>query len=203
MPRAQASRPKTVHQLKITLRDTKPPIWRRVLVPSDYNLNQVHAVIQVAMGWSNSHLHQFEVGGEYYSAPEFELDEMGDEVLDEYRYRLRSVVPHERMRANYLYDFGDSWDHAVVVEKVLPAEADLKYPRCLAARRACPPDDVGGTWGFHEFVEAMTDPAHPEHDTLTEWYGGDFDPAGVDLDEINVDLQRIGEGTSIYLGPYP
>ena len=177
-----------VYQLKITLRGSKPPIWRRVAVPGKFSLYKLHQVIQLAMGWEDSHLHQFIIDGEYYriSSPDD-----WEPVIDERRYALSRIAPHEKSKFVYEYDFGDSWEHIILVEKILPAETGVKYPVCLKGKRACPPEDVGGVWGYEAFLEAVSDPGHEEHDTYVEWMDGEFDPEAFDLDEINQALQRV------------
>ena len=130
----------TVHQLRITLLDVDPPIWRRVLVPSDATLGDLNFVLQATMGWTNSHLHQFTIDGADYSDPQTEVDD----TEDEFAVTLEEVVPAERARFTLLYDFGDGWEHEVVVEKILPREPGQRLPRCLAGERARPPEDCGG-----------------------------------------------------------
>lgn len=179
-----------IYQIKVTLRHSKPPIWRRLLVSSGANLFDLHKIIQVAMGWTNSHLHQFIVRGEYYSIPS---EEDWEPVIDERKYRLAEIAPAEQSKFIYEYDFGDSWEHEVVVEKILPVDPKAKYPYCVKGKRACPPEDVGGIWGFEEFLEAMKDPKHEEHESYVEWWGGQYDPEAIDLDGINQGLQNIDQ----------
>jgi hypothetical protein len=188
----------TVHQLKITLHESKPPIWRRIQISSSDTLDTLHYSIQASMGWSNSHLHEFETEMGRYSKPSFELDDYGDDVGDEARVLIKSALPREGSRCGYVYDFGDDWQHLVEVEKILAVEEGVNYPRCIKAVRACPPDDVGGVWGFQEFCEIMANPKHKEHKSMKEWYGGPFDPVAVDLDTINERLDAVRKGTSIY-----
>jgi Plasmid pRiA4b ORF-3-like protein len=177
-----------IYQLKITLRDSKPPIWRRVMVPSNFSLYKLHQVIQMAMGWTNSHLHQFIIDGQYYSIPSAED---WPPVIDERRYTLSQIAPYVKRKFVYEYDFGDSWEHAIVVEKILPPETGVKYPVCIKGKRACPPEDVGGVWGYATFLEAINDPTHEEHDSYLEWIGDEFDSEEFNLDEINQELRRV------------
>jgi hypothetical protein len=173
-----------VYQLKITLRNVKPPVWRRVQV-RDGSLARLHDVIQVGMGWTNSHLHAFEIRGEQYGEP----DPTGMmEVYDERKVKLSQIVAEGVKKFTYTYDFGDGWEHAIEVEKVLPAEPGVPYPRCVAGKRACPPEDCGGPWGYPDFLAALRDPEHPEHEDMVEWIGGEFDPEAFDLDEVNEEL---------------
>jgi hypothetical protein len=181
----------SIYQLKITLKDCRPPIWRRVQVRSNSTLADLHWVIQRSMGWENSHLHSFTIRGVEYGVPmpEFGFDE--GELRDEQPVKLSKVISGETFKFFYLYDFGDSWEHEVLVEKVLQADPEISYPICLKARRACPPEDCGGVWGYESFLGAIQDPAHPEHDEMLEWIGGSFDPEAVNLEEINFSLKEI------------
>ena len=189
-PRKQ-SKAQSIYQLKITLKDCRPPIWRRVQVPSSTTLGQLHWVIQFSMGWTNSHLHSFTIRGVEYGVPMPELgfDEMG--LRDEQPVKLSKVIPGEKFKFSYLYDFGDSWDHEILVEKVLQADPDINYPICIKGKRACPPEDCGGVWGYRDFLEAIQDPDHPEHEEMLEWVGGSFDPEDADLDDVNPQLKMI------------
>lgn len=197
-----ASRTKvsSVYQLKITLKDIRPPIWRRVQVRGDATLSHLHWVIQLSMGWTNSHLHSFSIHGVNYgvSMPELGFEELKPE--DEPSVNLSSFVPGEKFKFSYLYDFGDSWEHEILVEKVLTPEANTPYPVCIKAKRACPPEDCGGTRGYHEFVEAIQDIEHPEHEEMLEWVGGYFDPEDAEFDEINPCLRMIPLDASEFKG---
>jgi len=182
---AKAKGPGVVYQLKITLRDIKPPIWRRVQV-KDCTLNQLHDLIQTCMGWDGYHLHAFEIGGEQYSEPD--PDGMM-ETEDERKVKLSQVVAGGIKKLTYTYDFGDNWDHVIQVEKTLEAEAGVRYPRCIAGKRACPPEDCGGPWGYAEFLEAIQNPKHPQHKDRTEWIDGEFDPEAFDMETVNEELR--------------
>jgi hypothetical protein len=171
-----------VFQLKIQLREVRPPVWRRVLVPGEMTLAELHEVMQTAMGWSNSHLHEFEVEGVQYGVPD--SDWGLDEVADESRVKLFRVA-REDARLRYAYDFGDGWQHDITVEKVLSPQPGTRYPCCIAGRRACPPEDVGGPWGYQDFLAAVEDPGHDEHEHWVEWVGGGFDPAEFDLAAVD------------------
>lgn len=185
----KASVPKSVYQLKITLKEIKPPIWRRVLVESDMTLNDLHQVIQESMGWDDYHLHEFRIAGEHYGSP----DPSGfADVIDDAKIRLYQVIRGEKMKFLYEYDFGDGWRHEIVVEKILPAEKDGFYPVCLKGKRACPPEDVGGPWGYAQFLEAIADPEDSQHEDMLEWVGGVFDPEAFDLEMINQRLALMG-----------
>jgi hypothetical protein len=134
------------------------------------------------MGWSDSHLHQFEAKGQLYGKPH---SEFGPSVKDETRVRLDQVLLRDKESMLYEYDLGDSWTHRIVVEKILPPSPQLKVPKCIAGARACPPEDCGGVYGYAEFLAAIEDPSHPEHEEMLEWIGGDYDPDYFDPDEIN------------------
>jgi len=182
----KASRPKTVYQLKVTLKYIRPPIWRRVLVPSDISLGELHTVVQRAMGWSDYHLHEFRVGGVEYGPPDMKPDPFfGRGPRNEDGATLSRVARSAKSKITYTYDFGDSWEHEILVEKVLPAEENVRYPVCIAGKRRCPPEDCGGAYGYPEFLEALQDPNHPEHETYSEWVGGSFDPEEFDLEAVN------------------
>ena len=178
----------SIYQIKVTLRDSKPPIWRRVLVPSDITLAKLHNILQAVMGWYDAHLHQFIVGGVYYGVPD---PDYFIEIKSERRVRLNQIVAGERFKFIYEYDFGDSWEHELLVEKTVPPEKGVRYPVCIKGKRACPPEDVGGVWGYAEFLEAIRDPEHPEHEDYLEWVGGEFDPEAFDLDDVNATLSHI------------
>lgn len=181
----------SIYQLKITLKGVRPPIWRRVLVRSNSTLGQLHWVVQFSMGWTNSHLHSFAIQGVEYGVPMPELgfDEMGLE--NEQPVKLSNVIPREKFKFSYLYDFGDSWEHEILVEKILEPEAGIDYPVCIKGKRACPPEDCGGTWGYQDFLEAVQDPEHPEHEEMLEWVGGFFDPEDAELDDVNPRLKMM------------
>jgi len=181
MPKSQ---PK-IYQLKITLCDSKPPIWRRVLITSDRVFADLHVVIQLAMGWENSHLHDFSIGhGSRIGDVEFD-DGFGDEMLDETETRLDRIFTREKQKVTYTYDFGDSWEHIILLEKILPFDAKTPIPQCVKGKRACPPEDCGGIWGYEEFLAAISDPSHPDHEGMRDWIGDEFDPEAFDLDETN------------------
>ena len=177
-----------IYEIKIELREVRPAVLRRVQVPGEMSLAGLHAVVQVVMGWTDSHLHEFDVDGARYGLPDPDWD--AGEVADEAKTALfRLVGQGDRM--DYVYDFGDGWTHRLTVEEVLAPELGVSYPRCVSGRRACPPEDVGGPWGYDEFRVAMADPAHPEHEQYREWLGVPFDPAAFDLAEVNAALAEL------------
>jgi hypothetical protein len=183
----------SIYQIKITLKDVRPPIWRRVQVRSDELLEHLHYVIQLSMGWTNSHLRSFTIHGEEYGVPMPEFDADGFAPFDEKKSKLSKVILGEKFKFSYLYDFGDSWEHEILVEKVLAGDPEIEYPICIKAKRACPPEDCGGTWGYQNFLEIVQDPEHPEHEEMLEWVGGSFDPEDAELDEANQQLKLIDE----------
>jgi hypothetical protein len=140
------------------------------------------------MGWEGYHLYQFVIGGVEYGDPSI-LEEMEGE--DARRVTLATLVWDEKDTFLYEYDFGDSWEHELLIEKILPPEAGKRYPVCLAGKRACPPEDCGGIWGYAGFLEAIHDPQHPEHEEMLAWVGGEFEPEAFDLDEVDRELQRL------------
>jgi hypothetical protein len=178
----------SVYQLKITLRGSKPPIWRRLLVSDSITLYKLHLIIQAAMGWTDSHLHHFFIEGEYYGIPS---PEDWEPVIDERRNHLNQVTSSENYKFIYEYDFGDSWEHEIFVEKIQRPEPGVKYPICIKGKRACPPEDIGGVWGYEELLEILSDPNNDEYDSYIEWVGSEFDPEEFDIEEINQRLQRI------------
>lgn len=177
-----------IFQIKITLRDSNPPIWRRVLLAEDTTLARLHYIVQDAMGWYDSHLHHFMVGDVYYGIPD---EDPYYEGRDERRVTLGDVAPNQGDGFVYEYDFGDSWEHLILVEKILPHDPTRQLPFCLEGARACPPEDVGGIWGYENFLEALDDPDHNDHDLYLEWIGGDFDPDEFDLGSINKILKKL------------
>ena len=175
-----------VYQLKITLKNIKPPVWRRIQV-EDCSLAGLHDTIQTCMGWSGTHLYAFEVAGEEYGDPESADD--GD-FGDAGSLKLSQIASGGPTTFTYQYDFGDDWEHDVKLEKTLPPEAKVKYPRCLAGERACPPEDCGGVYGYENLLDALREPDHEEHEEMLEWVGGKFDPEAFDVDGVNRNLKR-------------
>ena len=177
-----------VYQIKISLNDIRPPIWRRLEVFSDTTLEKLHLIFQLAMGWAYYHLHQFTIWGEEYgqSDPDNDL-----EVNDEKKVKLYQVAPMEKFKFSYEYDFGDGWEHTVLVEKILPVEKGKHYPYCSKGKRACPPEDVGGVWGYTDFLETIKDVNHSEHEDMLEWVGGEFDPEEFNMKYINERLKKL------------
>jgi hypothetical protein len=174
-----------IYQLKITIADTTPPVWRRVLVHGDISLDRLHDLIQAALGWWNHHLHEFEFDEARFGVPDGDDWEPPE---DERRARLDSLSK-EGSTFRYTYDFGDDWGHDVVVEKVLPADPSARVPACVDGGRACPPEDCGGPWGYQELLTILADPAHPEHDERRGWFGA-IDPDAFDPTDFDANLAQ-------------
>jgi hypothetical protein len=177
-----------IYQIKITLQDNNPPIWRRIQVRGNTSLDKLHDILQIVMGWTDSHLHQFIVGEAYFGLPDPEYDDLP--MSDETQFTLSRITNREGSAFTYEYDFGDSWHHGLLVEKIVPPK-EVQYPICLAGERACPPEDVGGIWGYQQFLDALGDPDHPQHEDYIEWIGGVFDPEAFDLEAVNAALRRF------------
>jgi hypothetical protein len=179
----------SVHRLKVTLRGSKPPIWRRVEVLSSTPLVRLHQAVQDLFAWEDYHLWVFDTPQGEYGMPDPELGH-GDAAT----VTLADVARNPKDRIGYLYDFGDAWDHDILVEDVVQAEPGAAYPRCLTGRRAAPPEDSGGIWGYAHLCDVLADPEHPEHAERLEWLeldsAADFDPAAFDADEANDYLSR-------------
>jgi len=184
--------PTALLQLHIELEHSQPLIWRTVAVPDTITLVKLHSVIQAAMGWWGGHLHEFVIDHCHYGQM-FDEDpfmDIGPELIDERRKKLLKHLGRKR-QFEYLYDFGDSWWHKIRVEGILPLTTPRPQALCLAGEMACPPEDVGGLSGYFEFLEAVTNTLHEEHDAMVEWCGGNFDPTHFDVTETNLRLQHI------------
>lgn len=188
---ARKQQPTAIYQLKITLANISPPIWRRVLVPANFTLADLHKLIQASFEWAGYHLHMFDVGGIQFGEPS---DDDFYEVQDERKIRLNQIVSTEKFKFRYTYDFGDNWEHTILVEKILPVDPAQIYPICIKGKRATPPEDVGGPWGYADFLETLSDPESEEYEEMMEWAGDDFDPEYFDLDEINAHIQYEFKG---------
>jgi hypothetical protein len=189
---AAASSGETVVTLTVTLLGTEPPVWRRLEVPSSLTLDRLHEILVTAMGWLDYHLHAFEIDGRRYGVPDDSFD--FDDTLPEEEIVLADLVGIGVDRFIYEYDFGDGWQHEIVIESVGESISGVSYPRCTAGERACPPEDCGGIPGFAEFVEVMADPRHPEHEAMSAWYGGEFDPAAFSAEVASSLLRMLWTG---------
>ncbi|MFB3915339.1 MAG: plasmid pRiA4b ORF-3 family protein [Terriglobales bacterium] len=177
---------RVLYQLKVTLRDIDPPIWRRIQVWDDTTLAQLHRILQIAIGWENYHLHEFHIGRRVYGVPDPDDDRP---IIDDRRYRLRAVVPQVGTSFEYVYDFGDNWRHELLLEAVVLPESEQQYPRCVAGERSGPPEDVGGPFGYAGYLEALTDSHHEEHEAMLEWHGP-FHSESFSLAAVNQRLRR-------------
>lgn len=191
MPIKKPSMETQVAQLKVTLTQTTPPIWRRVQVPRGTSLENLHWVIQLAMGWTNSHMHQFKVGKTYYGTSYPDGFDGATETKDERKVTIGEVLSKPKATLAYEYDFGDSWEHEIVLEKVLTPEQGVRYPVCVDGKRSCPPEDCGGVWGYANLLKVVGDPEHPEHEEMLEWLGEEFDPEAFSVDAVNKALRKI------------
>ncbi|WP_435206022.1 plasmid pRiA4b ORF-3 family protein [Micromonospora sp. bgisy143] len=179
--------PRQIFQLKMSLAGVRPPIWRRVLVPAGYTLDRLHRVAQHAMGWRDCHLHSFEIDAVAYGEPD---PDGALAVHDELDVRLDAVLG-KGTRFSYTYDFGDWWEHDLVVEDALAADQDERYPLCLDGAGACPPEGIGGPLGYQALLAALTDPTHPERALLSGWVTDGFDPAFFDPAVATTLLRRF------------
>jgi len=181
---------KVTYQIKITLKGSKPKIWRRILVPSDLLLSDFHKIIQTTMGWTNSHLHQFIKNRTYYTkrmADDDLWDEMGN--VDYSKIKISDLLKKEKDRIVYEYDFGDGWEHDIILEKIEDKGMNENIPICLTGKTNCPPEDCGGIWGYSELLEILKHPDHEDYEEYVEWLGDEFDPTYFDKNEINEKLK--------------
>ncbi|MEI7811219.1 MAG: plasmid pRiA4b ORF-3 family protein [Ignavibacteria bacterium] len=175
-------KPDEVYQFKITLSGSKPPIWRRILVPSNYSFSDLHVAIQDSMGWLDYHLHAFEMKNPAtgfnveIGIPNEEYEAFDRKVLHEHKIKISKYFNKDNNTARYEYDFGDSWIHKIRLEKIIPAVAGEKYPKCTAGKMACPPEDCGGIYGYYHMLSILSDPGNEEYEEISEWIDEGFDP---------------------------
>lgn len=186
-PESESGMPSKVpvcgYQIKVTLKGVKPSIWRRIAVPSDITLARLHAVIQLAMGWQDCHLHEFVIDGKRYGCATPDAFDFNEELIDEGRARLNKVSrPNAKFR--YCYDFGDDWVHEIHIERELASDGE-RVARCLAGKNACPPEDCGGPFGYDHLLAVLADPEDEEHEEMLEWVSDDFDPCAFDAGEVD------------------
>jgi Plasmid pRiA4b ORF-3-like protein. len=182
-------------QIKINLLETAPLVWRRVMVREDMNLGVLHAIIQIAMGWTNSHLHHFLIDGKRYVDPALDQDRdfsEGEESIDENAWTLLDLLRPDITQFEYEYDFGDSWRHLIIVERIENDSAGFQdFALCLAGERACPPEDCGGVGGFANILEIIKNPEHEEYKSMIEWLGKKYNPASFDVGKTNRYLKKL------------
>jgi hypothetical protein len=186
-----ATKPRTsgdIIRLKVTLLDIRPPIWRRLLMPAKMTLRDLHVAIQVSVGWEEGHLHAFDIGDERYSDPG-----MLDDAINEAKLTLAAINERGIKRFRYTYDFGDDWEHDILLEGSEPPVPEALYPTCTAGKRHGPPEDCGGPFGYEDLLAILADPSHPEHEERREWLGGELDPEAFSMADINDTLRtRFG-----------
>jgi len=177
-----------IYEIKITLQGIQPPVWRRIHAPGNISLYKLHRIFQVAMGWTNSHLYEFQIEKVRLGDPD---PEEPDGTLNARKFKLSKLAADGINRFIYLYDFGDNWKHEVVIEKQLPTQESANFPICVAGRRACPPEDCGGVHGYESLMEIMANPDHKEYRDMISWLGGRFDPELFDLAKVNYGLKSL------------
>lgn len=183
VPLPQTNTAAQAYQLYVELADVRPKVWRRLLVPFTVRLQQLHGMLLWGTGWDGGHLHEFIFGDTNYAAVE-PLSELGHGVMDEENVSLRDALGR-RQSFVYIYDYGDNWQHKFKVEKIVTLDTPILLAVCIAGANACPPEDVGGVPGYEEFLEALADPDHAEHEMLSKWIGGPFEPTAFDIDQVN------------------
>lgn len=178
---------------RVELQNISPQIWREILVPSSYSFWDLHVAIQDSMGWLDYHLHAFRLQdpetGEALEIgiPDDEWSPDGGRVIAGWQTPIRSYLNAAGQTVIYDYDFGDGWSHRIELREIVPLEPGARYPKCVGGERACPPEDCGGIWGYENLLEAISDPAHEEHDSILEWLGGEFDPERFDPATVKFD----------------
>jgi hypothetical protein len=183
----------TIARLKITHDEVKPVVLRRVEVPLTLRLDRLHLTIQAAMGWTNSHLYEIRAGDVGWSTLYPEAD-WPDDFLDARKARLGDVLEDVGTKTlKYLYDFGDGWEHTIKIERLIAPEPGILYPRLIEAKGRCPPEDIGGPWGYAELLEALADPSHERHRELKEWVADDFNPHVLDVDWLAEDVAALAQ----------
>lgn len=186
-----------VYQFKITLANTKPAIWRRILVPSNYSFWDLHVAIQDSMGWLDYHLHIFEIKNPVtyvkteIGIPDEEFNAYDRIILPDYKEKLSEYFNENNCIARYEYDFGDSWIHTIKFEKILPATVGDKYPKCIGGKMSCPPEDCGGIGGYYNLLSVLSDPRNEEYEEMIEWLGGEFNPVLFDPESVLFDDPKV------------
>ena len=176
-------------QLRIDLEYILPTVTRTLLIRASSSLGTLHTAIQAAMGWEDSHLHEFEKDGVRYGQPNL-YEDFEELAVESERKQLGTLFRKGTQSLSYLYDFGDSWKHTVTLEDRLPADLKMQWPRCIAGENSCPPEDVGGPPGYMHYLEAVLDPNHEEHVDMIQWRGAGFHPSHFSPDEANARLKK-------------
>lgn len=178
-----------IARLKISLDDVTPKVVRRLAIPFALRLDRLHLVFQAALGWENYHLWEFRIGGAGFGIPD---PSWPDGPLDARKTSLQRVIADTGVKHfRYLYDFGDGWEHTVVIEKIEPMRPGITHPFLLAAAGRCPPEDVGGPSGYAEYLEALADANHERHIEMLEWRGSTFDPAKVNIADLGLAVDDL------------
>lgn len=178
-----------IYRVHVSLREIEPPIWRLIELSSPTTLKQFHRILQIAMGWDDSHLHEYIADGRRYATPDPSCDKTGD-MVREAGVRLTSVLPAVGAEISYIYDFGDYWQHNIRLEAILTPEPNVRYPRLVDGRRSCPPEDCGGADGYADLLEVLLDPTHEDYEYFREWVGPRFNAEIFSVEAANERLQN-------------
>ena len=178
----------SVYEMKVRLKGSRPAIWRRFRLSGDTTLYKLHRILQALMGWSDYHLYEFRIGQLRFGEPD---PDYSPETRTAKRVRLSDILKAEKARFTYVYDFGDDWQHEIVVERILPSAQKLRHPVCIGGERACPPEDCGGVWGYSRLLKVIRNPRDEEYEETMEWLGGDFDPERFEPDKVNRRLKSM------------
>jgi len=184
------NKPTEILQINITLMRTNPKIWRRILVTQNLNLERLHDAIQISMGWTFSHLFEFTVGDRKYGEPD-PYAPAGSQAFHARNLKLSAIVDRNIKNFSYIYDFGDHWEHEILIEKQIVADSSQRYPVFVHGEGRCPPEDVGGIDGFEEFLSAIKDPSHEDYQHYQDWVGENYDPNTIDLEGINQGMELM------------
>ena len=181
-----------VYQFKVTLLDIRPPIWRRIQVPETYSFWDLHVAIQDAMGWYDCHLHKFDIANPKTGRRDeigIPFEDFGNDMgtIAGWKNLIADYFSMENKSCDYVYDFGDNWNHRILLEKIIPHEKGAKYPICIKGKRACPHEDCGGVWGYMDLLEILDDPEHEEYESMKDWVGDEIDPERFDPKEVHFD----------------
>ena len=191
MSKKQTKESTVIYQLKIVLRGVHPPVLRVLQIRGDASLGKLHDYLQGVMGWTDSHLHEFKIKGERYrDAEQMYEDSIEPDMYDEKKHTLSKLLK-EGDTFEYEYDFGDCWEHDILVEKIIPPQEGIYYPLCLYGERSCPPEDCGGPWGYEDLLNIIKNPTHEDHKQYSEWAGKGFDPVKFDIAKTNWTLDKI------------